>query len=599
MVEGEQSIRMKSYLKNISTFLFLIALTSAAMSAAPRLGLSATSVGPVTIMTGTNGPNQTVQAYNFGAGSLTLTAQPTASWLAASVGSQTSCPQASGGCYPITISLNTSALVGGTFTEYVIVTDPNAVDSPQTIAVTVNTAPVPNSITTYLTPLGGGFPATTFNIFTSGTGVKGAVATQSGGNWLQFLSGSGGLAPAVSPWLIQTAVQLGQGPGTYTGTVTISGSSVPSDNKTINVTAIVTASPIVSLDANAPELLSSFVGGSIQYANVSFTNLAPTTTLNITSASGSASFLKATVSSPSSILISADPTGLATGVYGGTVSISSNAANSSQIAIPVQLTVSPAGQPMTLPGGIVNAATFAAEPVSQGDIVSIFGTQFAPAGTSATNASTPLATTLGGTQVLVNGVPAPLFYVSPGQINFQTPYSLPAGQLATVQVVSNGTAGNTRSLNVNPVSPRLLVFYSFISGGYGVIVNGADGSLTLPSGTNVPGFATHPAKPGDTIVLYGVGFGQTTPSVTEGQAAPSSPAATLSNVTSTIGGGFNGRPTNGMIAFAGLTPTAVGLYQTNVVVPPDAPLGSYIPLTLLVNGVQTNVAYLAISANGK
>ena len=589
---------MRSYANRIAPFAFLFALTSA-LSAAPRLGLSATSVGPVPIVTGTNGPNQTVQAYNFGTGTLSLTATATASWLTASVGAQTSCAQASGGCYPITIGLNTLGLAAGTFTEYVIVTDPNAVDSPLTITVTVNTAPVPNSITAYITPPGGGQPVATFDIFTAGSGVKGTVSTQSGGNWLQFLSGTGGIIPAPSPWLIQTATQLGQAPGTYNGTVTISGSSVPSDNKTINVTAIVTTAPIVSLDANAPILLSSFTGGSIQYANVKFENLAPTTTLNITSASGSAAFLKASVSSPGSILISADPTGLATGVYSGTVSISSNAANSSQIAIPVQLTVAAAGQPMSLPGGIVNAANFAAEPVSQGDIASIFGTQFAPAGTAATNSSTPLATTLGGTQVLVNGAPAPLYYVSPGQINFQIPYSLTAGQLATVQVVSNGTPGNTRSLSINATSPRMLIFYSFISGGYGVIVNGSDGSLTLPSGTNVPGFATHPAKPGDTIVIYGVGFGQTTPSVKEGQAAPSNPLATVNNVTSTIGGGFYGRATNGTVLFAGLTPTAVGLYQANVVIPPDAPLGSYIPLTLLVNGVQTNVAFIAISANGK
>jgi uncharacterized protein (TIGR03437 family) len=599
-VEREQSKSMRSYSKRISTFVFLFTLTAAGLSAAPRLGLNTLKVGQINIMTGTNGPNQTVQAYNLGTGTLSLTATPTASWLTASVGSQTSCSQAPGGCYPITIGLNTSGLAGGTYTEYVIVTDPNAVDSPQTITVTVNTAPVPNSVTTYITPVGGGLPVAIVKIFTSGTGITGSVNTQSGGNWLQFLSGTGGLTPAVAPWLIQTATQVGLGPGTYTGTVTISGSSVPSDNKTINVTAIVTTSPIISLDNNAPILLSSFMGGSIQYANVNLSNVAPGTNLNITSASGSASFLKATVSSPGSLLISADPTGLATGVYSGTVTISSNAANNSQIAIPVELTVAPAGQPMILAGGIVNAATFAAEPVSQGDIVSIFGTQFAAPGTAATNARTPLATTLGGTQVLVNGVPAPLYYVSPGQINFQIPYSLPTGQLATVQVTSNGTGGNTRSLSINANSPRLLVFASFISGGYGVIVNGIDGSLTLPTGTNVPGFATHPVKPGETVVVYGVGWGQTTPSVVEGQAAPSTqPFATVSNVSATFGGGFYGRATTGTVAFAGLTPTAVGLYQANVVVPLDAPLGSFMPFSMLVNGIQTNPVYLAISDTGR
>lgn len=589
---------MKSRAKGISPVVFFLTF-AAALSAAPRLTLSNATVGPINITTGTNGPNQTIQAYNVGTGTLSLTATTSASWLTASVGSQTSCNQASGGCYPVTIGLNTSTLAGGTYTEYVTLTDPNAVDSPQSIAVTVNTAPVPASITAYVTPAGGSQSAMIFNIYTTGMGVKGTVSTQSGGNWLQFLSGANGLIPSPSPWLIQVAAPNGLVAGTYQGSVVISGSSVPSDNKTINVTMVATNAPIISTAANATVPLTGNVGGGIQYANVNLTNLSSGSTLTVTSAASSSKSMTATVSG-SSILIAADPAALTAGLYGGTVTLSSNAANNAQIAIPVEFTVAPAGQPMILQGGIVNAANGAAEPVSQGDIASIYGTQFAPSGTNAVNASTPLATILGGTQVMVNGVAAPLYYVGAGQINFQIPYGLIPGSLATVQVISNSTAGNLRSVTINAVSPRMLAFVSFISGGYGVIVNAADGSLTLPSGTNVPGFATHPAKPGDTITIYAIGFGQTTPSVVEGQAAPSTPPlASITTITSTFGGGFNGRATNGKVTFAGLTPTLVGLYQANVQIPSDTPLGPAVPVTLLVNNVETNVVYLAITASGK
>jgi uncharacterized protein (TIGR03437 family) len=569
---------------------------SSVLSATPRLGLSTSTVGPINIVTGTNGANQTITAYNYGDGVLSLTASSSASWLSAAVGSQTGCSQASGGCYPVTISLNTAGLAGGTYTEFITLNSPGATDSPQTITVTVNTASVPGSITAFLTPAGGSSSTTTFPIFTLGAGVKGAVTTQSGGSWLQFLSGTGGIVAAQSPWLIQVSAPTGLAPGTYTGSVVISGSSVATDNKTVSVTLTITNAPIIAVN-NTTVQLASYQNGPAQYSYAAFGNLSSASTLTVTAAAGSAAFLTASVASSNTVLITATPGSLAPGIYSGVVTISSNAANNALVAIPVELTIATAGLPQISANGIVNSATYAQEAVSQGDVASIFGSQFAPTGTFAVNASTPLATTLAGTQVLVNGVPAPLYFVSPGQINFQVPYGAAAGQLSTVQVTSGANQGNTRSLNVIASAPRLLP--GFITG-YGAIVNGSDGSLTFPTGTAVPGFTTHPAKPGDVIVIYGVGFGQTTPAAVEGQAASSlAPLQAIKNVVATFGGGFTGRATTAVPSYAGLTPTAVGLYQVNVMVPSDTPLGANVPVSLVVNGVQTNAVNVAITATGK
>jgi uncharacterized protein (TIGR03437 family) len=386
--------------------------------------------------------------------------------------------------------------------------------------------------------------------------------------------------------------------------VAISGSSIATDNKTVSVTLVVTGAPIISVN-NTTVQLAGYPGGPPQYSYATFGNLASGTTLNIMNASGSAAFLTASAASSNTVLITATPGSLAAGTYSGVVTITSNAANNAQVAIPVEFTVTPAGLPLISAGGIVNSATYAPEAVSQGDVVSIFGSQFAPVGTYAVNAATPLATMLANTQVLVNNVPAPLYYVGPGQINFQLPYG--AGPLSTVQVVANGNAGNIRSLSVTASAPRML---SGFVAGYGAIVNGLDGSLTFPTGTAVPGYATHPAKPGDTIVIYGIGFGQTTPGAMEGQAAPSvAPLESISKVTVTFGGGFSGNAVVAAASFAGLTPTAVGLYQVNVVVPATTPLGS-VPLSLEVNGVpavvcsttsvcQPQSVNVAISATGK
>ena len=436
--------------KILSGFVLFLTFTSV-LCATPRLGLSTSTLGPINIATGSNGPAQTVQAYNLGDGSLTLTATASASWLSATVGSQTSCGQASGGCYAIAISLNTSSLAAGNYTEYLTLASSGAIDSPQTISVTVNTAGVPSNITAYVTPTGSSSSELTFPVYTQGTGVKGTVTVQSGGNWLQFLNGANGLIVSPAPWLVQVAAQVGQAPGTYTGSIAITGSSVATDNKTIIVTLIVTNAPIISTAANAPVQLSGYQGGPAQYAVVGFSNLSSANALTVSGGSSSAAFLTVSTSSSTSLLLTATPGSLTPGIYSSVVTITSNAGNNSQISIPVEFTVAPAGQPLIFTGGIVNAANGAQEPVAQGDVAAIYGSQFAPVGTFAVNAAgtTTLATTLAGTQVLVNNVPAPLYFVSPGQINFQIPYGASTSQLSTVQVVSGSTPGNIRSVTVS------------------------------------------------------------------------------------------------------------------------------------------------------
>ena len=586
---------MKLSLNVKTTGLLLLVLASVAQ-AAPRLSLSHATVGTTVIgegsglintLPGQAGPTQTVQAYNVGDGSLALTATSSASWLSATVGAKATCAQGPGGCHAISIALNTATLAAGIYTEFITLTDPNAVDSPQEIAVTVNTTGVQASITAWTTPYGGTDSNEIFQVFTTGTGVKGTVATTSGGNWLSFVNGKSGLISFPAPWLIQVAAQAGQAPGTYTGTVVITGSSAATDNKTITVTLIVTTAPIIQLNNSSTLRMSTYQGGTTQYREQTFNNSGGGT-LAITAAAGSQSWLKGTVAG-NRVLIAADPTGLTPGTYNGAITLTSNAANNALVSVPVQLVVAAAGPPMISSGGIVNAANFEAEAVSPGDIVAIFGSQLAPSGAAAQNSSTPLATTLAGVQVLVNNVPAPLYYASPDQVNFQIPYS--ATGTITVQVVSGSQNGNIRALNVNAVMPRILLF-----GTWGVIQNATDGLLALPTGT-VPG--SHPAKPGDVIVLYGIGFGQTAIAAVEGQAAPSSPLLQITGVTATFGGGFGGRPTSTNVLFTGLTPGFVGLYQVNITVPTDTPLGPAVPLTLNVNGVSTNAANVAITTTGR
>ncbi len=563
------------------TFAFLLAFVTG-MSAAPQLVLGTASIGPIQIFPGSNGTLQTVQAQNAGTGSLNLSAAVSAPWLAATVGAAQACPSGGGTCNPIAIALNTSALAAGTYTGYVSLTDPNAIDSPQQISVTVDVAGIPNSVTFYVTPAGGPTPAVAQRVYTSGA-VTGKATTQSGGNWLSLVSG----APFFNGYAVQVAAQAGQATGSYTGSIALSGAST----QTINVTLNVTSSPIVQL-VTTPVTLSG--PGSNASATVSLTNIGEGT-LNVTGATASSTsgnFLSASVASASSIAITATPGSLSPGYYTGSVTIASNAANNSQISVPVVYTAETQGTPV-INSEVVNIGNYAAGSAAPGEILTIFGDQLAPAGSLNQNSGLPpLATTLGTAQVLVNGVPAPLYFTSPSQVAFQLPYEAPVGQVSTVQVVLNNTPGNLRPVNVVATAPIALIWpASVIAGGYGIVTN-TDYSLVLPS--PVTGYMTHPAKVGDTITIYCEGLGETSPPGVTGAAASSTELEEIQNVTVTFGGAFSGNPVTAPALFAGLTPTAVGLYQVDVTIPAGTPSGPAVPLTINLSGASSNVANIAV-----
>ncbi len=116
------------------------------------------------------------------------------------------------------------------------------------------------------------------------------------------------------------------------------------------------------------------------------------------------------------------------------------------------LQLTPTALPEINYGGIVNGASGVGV-ISPGSYASIYGTMLAPAPASA--ALTPLSTTLGTATVLVNGVPAPAYYVSPLQVNFQVPFATPLG-LATVSISWNRQPSSIAWVLVKPAAPGIL-----------------------------------------------------------------------------------------------------------------------------------------------
>ncbi len=222
--------------------------------------------------------------------------------------------------------------------------------------------------------------------------------------------------------------------------------------------------------------------------------------------------------------------------------------------------------------GVVNAASFALGPsgahraLAPGALVSIFGQGLALETAGAT--SLPLPLTLGGARVRINGIPSPLLYVSPTQINLQVPFDLGGGS-AEIQLETS--AGAAAPVSVALASTQPGVFFDFASG-IGAIVNVDDSTPVR----------TRPARAGAAVAIFGTGLGAVAPLGLTGAAAPASPPSqTALPVTVRVGG------RNVVASFAGLAPGFSGLYQVNVTLPADLPSGRHL-LSIFAGGRQSN-----------
>ena len=217
----------------------------------------------------------------------------------------------------------------------------------------------------------------------------------------------------------------------------------------------------------------------------------------------------------------------------------------------------------SISGSIISAGAFGAfDSVTQGTWMEIYGAKLAKdtrvwAAGDFNGFNSP--TSLDGTSVTVGGVPAIVDYVSPSQVNALVPGGVAAGPQPVVV-----TAGQAPSVpfmvSVNAAEPGFLAPPSFIVNGHQyVVAQFQDGTFVLPQGA-IAGVTSRPAKPGETITIYGIGFGAVTPTVTFGQITPFQNALTAPLV-------INFGSTKAQTNYAGLAPQAVGLYQFNVIVP--------------------------------
>lgn len=213
--------------------------------------------------------------------------------------------------------------------------------------------------------------------------------------------------------------------------------------------------------------------------------------------------------------------------------------------------------------------------------IQVKGVNLAPAGdrriwAGADFANNVLPTQLDGVSVTVNGKPAFVYFISPTQLNVLTPPDAISGTVA-VQVTSGGVKSNVVNSPALPVSEAFFTFDATH-----ITATHLDGSLIGPT-TLYPGYTT-PAKPGETIIVYGNGFGPTTVPIVSGGLSQS--GTLTGSLIVAIG------PGPAEVPFAGLV--APGEFQFNIVVPLSTPDGDISISAAYNNAFTPKTATLAV-----
>jgi uncharacterized protein (TIGR03437 family) len=247
--------------------------------------------------------------------------------------------------------------------------------------------------------------------------------------------------------------------------------------------------------------------------------------------------------------------------------------------------------PSISPGGVVSASAFGEfTSVAPGSWIEIYGSNLATdsrswAGGDFDGINAP--TSLDGTKVTIAGQLAFVDYISPNQVNVQVPSNVPTGSQSMTVTTPAGTS-SSYTITVNSAEPGLLAPASFKVGGIQYVAalyfDGA--TFVLPPGA-IAGLPSRRAQPGDTIVLYGVGFGAVTPAIPAGQIVQQT-----NSLAAPFHLFFGG--TEATVSYDGLAPQAIGLYQFNVTVP-NIPSSDQVPLTFTLGGAAgTQTLYISV-----
>jgi uncharacterized protein (TIGR03437 family) len=235
------------------------------------------------------------------------------------------------------------------------------------------------------------------------------------------------------------------------------------------------------------------------------------------------------------------------------------------------------------PIGITNSANYTpiTNSYAAGELVNIYGNF----GVAAQVAQTlPIPTTLGGVQVMVNGIAAPVYSVGQNQITALIPFAVPGQSFAVFQVLVNGSTSNTVTVYSQGTTPGI----------YTLNQNGIGASAILHSNfTTVT--SSSPATPGETVLLFLNGLGVVNPQTGDGAAGPANPLSKATTTVSVYLDDFSDPLAQATVAFAGLAPGFPGLYQVNFTVPTSGLKSGNIYVQLETDDAVTEMSTISLT----
>lgn len=575
---------------------------------APTVVSSATSLTFGGQLVGTTSPAQTVAITNYGAEALSIAGISivgTNSADFAVVFNNCGTSLAAGANCTIGVSFTPGA--AGGVTASLMIAD-SAPGSPQTIRLT-GTGLAP-AVTLTATSLAFGnqavgmTSATAQRVTLRNTGTAALVITDlsiSGTNAADFSLNSAGTtcsyaaSVATSASCVISVFFTPRDVGARSASLAITDNASGSPHRITLTGTGITPAPAVTLSATSLTFANQVVGSTSAPQTVTLKNTG-TAVLKIAgiaiAGANSSDFAQSNACGTSlaagascSITVTFTPT--AAGPRTAWIAITDDASSSPQ-------TVNLTGTgilPMLASGGVVNGATFASnQPLTAGSIASIFGTNLASSTVFAS--TTPLPTTLGATSVTVTcgagSFQAPLFFVSPFQINLQLPWELLGQPQAILTVTFSGVISNPITLPIAAIGPGIFSLNSQ-GGGPGAILISGSADLAQPAGS-VPGRTSRPASRSGIVSIFCTGLGAlTTTPPPDGTVTPS---GTLFNIAAPVAVSIGGGPV--IPSFAGLAPGFVGLYQVNAQVPTGMTPGNAVPVFLIVGGVTSNTVTIAV-----
>ena len=570
----------------------------------PILGVNTSGVLFQVIEGGGSTATRTIEILNRGDSSSTVhwTASLVtgSNWLSLVSSSGTATPAAAG-ILTLALAPNATELTPGPYYAIVKITDANSSNSPQYVTAVLNlqastAMPQPDLVPggLFFTAAAGGDapPAQQVQInASSASPVTFLVAANAAGTgtWLSATPTSGTVSGQTPGSIAISVDPTSLAAGIYSGNVSV---SIGAMMQSINVTFVVqnTACTANNVAITETALPNNFVipAGWPATLNVQLNDDcgAPVTNGNVV-----ASFSNG--DAPLSLI------GDSLGNYNATWQPGAANGNNMLVAFNAyagklqsgtaqlfgQVTPNLTPPPTLAPAGTLNNLNpVVGAPLSPGTIAQVYGSGLASK--SVNTGMLPLPTSFNNTFALVGSEQAPLYSLSSGQVDIQIPNELSANQQIPILLSVNSALTLPVMFDVVPATPGVLSANdgptppSVQNGAHIIAQHGVDFSLVSSS---------NPAKPGEYLVIYSVGMGATDPAVVSGTQTPASPLAKVTNQPAVTVGS---QPAS--IAFAGLTPGFVGLYQINFQVPASVASG-VVGVDVTQNGVAANPTLLPVS----